>query len=72
MLLTFTTPLAKDATTALRKAGFRYSKVLQHWEGLAKRDDAAALAKVHGGTARQIAGTDGVARPAMTETGKAA
>ncbi len=69
MLLTFTTPLAKDATTALRKAGFRYSKVLQHWEGLAKPDDAAALAKAHGGTARQIAGG---AAASTTETGKAA
>ena len=69
MLLTFTTSLAKDATTALRKAGFRYSKVLQHWEGLAKPDDAAALAKAHGGTARQIAGG---AAATTTETGKAA
>lgn len=70
MLLTFTAALAKDATTALRKAGFRYSKVLQHWEGLAKPDEAEALAKEHGGTARRIAGT---ADATITEVaGKAA
>ncbi len=56
-LLTFATPLAKDATTALRKAGFRYSRVMQHWEGLARYDEANALAKAHGGTARQVGGT---------------
>ena len=37
VLLTFTAVLAKDATTALRRAGFRYSRVMQHWEGL-RRD----------------------------------
>ena len=57
VLLTFTAPLPKDATTALRKAGFRYSKVMQHWEGLARSDDADALAKAHGGTARRVGGT---------------
>ena len=60
MLLTFAAALAKDATTALRKAGFRYSKVLQHWEGLARPDDAEALAKEHGGTASRVGGTTGV------------
>ena len=58
LLLTFTTPLPKDATTVLRKAGFRYSKVLQHWEGLARFDEASTLAKAHGGTARRV-GTAG-------------
>jgi len=59
VLLTFATPLAKDATTALRKAGFRYSRVMQHWEGLARYDEASALAKAHGGTARPVGGTAG-------------
>jgi hypothetical protein len=59
VLLTFTAPLSKDATTDLRKAGFRYSKVMQHWEGLARFDEARALAKTHGGTARQIAAAPG-------------
>lgn len=61
VLLTFAAPLAKDATTALRKAGFRYSRVMQHWEGLARFDEASALAKAHGGTARQLGGTAGLA-----------
>ena len=60
VLLTFATPLPKDATVALRKAGFRYSKVMQHWEGLARYDEASALAKAHGGTARQVGGTTGL------------
>lgn len=55
VLLVFTTPLAKDATTALRKAGFRYSRVMQHWEGLSRFDEANALAGLHGGTARRVA-----------------
>ncbi len=55
LLLVFTTPLAKDATTALRKAGFRYSRVMQHWEGLSRFDEASALAGLHGGTARRVA-----------------
>ena len=54
ILLTFPAPLAKEVTANLRAAGFRFSKVLQHWEGLAKPDDADALAKPHGGTVRRI------------------
>ncbi len=61
VLLVFATPLAKDATTALRKAGFRFSRVMQHWEGLARYDDASALAKAHGGTARQVGSAAGLA-----------
>ncbi len=73
VLLTFTAPLSKDATTALRKAGFRYSKVMQHWEGLARPGDADALAKAHGGTTRQVGGigeTGG--QPEGTDAAKAA
>jgi len=66
VLLTFTTPLAKNATTALRKAGFRYSRVMQHWEGLARYDEASALAKAHGGTARQVGGTAGLSGGSKT------
>ncbi len=57
VLLTFEAPLLKDATAALRAAGFRYSKVMQHWEGLARFEDAGTLAKAHGGTARRVGGT---------------
>jgi hypothetical protein len=58
VLLTFSAPLAKEATAALRKAGFRYSKVMQHWEGLARPDDAEALAAAHGGTTRCVTAGD--------------
>ena len=78
-LLTFTALLPKEATTALRKAGFRYSRVMQHWEGLARPDDADALAKAHGGTARQVgrpsalaAVTTAADRPDGSATAKAA
>jgi hypothetical protein len=56
VLLIFTTALAKDVTTVLRKAGFRYSRVMQHWEGLARFDEAESLAQSHGGTARRVSG----------------
>jgi hypothetical protein len=56
MLLSFPTPLGKDATTALRHAGFRYSKIMQHWEGVARFDEAEALTQSHGGTVRRVSG----------------
>jgi hypothetical protein len=55
VVLTFAAPLGKDATMTLRRAGFRFSKVLQHWEGLAHHAEAEALATAHGGVARRIA-----------------
>jgi hypothetical protein len=57
IVLAFPTALDRDVTTALRAAGFRFNKVLQHWEGLARRDDAEKLATAHGGTLRRIAAT---------------
>lgn len=54
-MLTFPAALAKEATTQLRAAGFRFNKVLQHWEGLARFDEADSLIKAHGGTARRVA-----------------
>ena len=70
LLLVFTTPLAKDATIALRKAGFRFSRVMQHWEGLARFDEAGPLAKTHGGTARRVANS--ASHPGTTGTAEAA
>ena len=67
VLLTFPCALAKDATTALRKAGFRYSRVMQHWEGLARFDDATALATAHGGTARAVGTAGGLPEAEMPE-----
>jgi hypothetical protein len=70
MLLVFDAALPKDVTTALRKAGFRYSRVMQHWEGLARFDDASTLAEAHGGIARRV-GTAG-GQPGETRIAEAA
>jgi len=64
IVLTFPAPLPKDATTTLRQAGFRFSKVLQHWEGLARFADAERLAQAQGGEARRVAAAP--ALPAAT------
>ena len=56
VIVTFPAPLAKEATNALRAAGFRFSKVMRHWEGLALYDAASQLAADHGGTARRVGG----------------
>jgi hypothetical protein len=53
IVLTFPAALDRDATAALRAAGFRFNKVLQHWEGIAYPDDANKLATSHGGTLRR-------------------
>ena len=70
MLLVFEAALPKDVTTALRKAGFRYSRVMQHWEGLARFDDASALAEHHGGIARRVGAAGG--QPGETRIAEAA
>jgi hypothetical protein len=57
IVLTFPAALDREITTTLRAAGFRFNKVLQHWEGLARPDEAEELAKAHGGTLRRIAAT---------------
>src|SRR5579875_1400279 len=49
IVLTFSATLDREATTALRAAGFRFNKVLQHWEGLAQYPEAEKLAKAHSG-----------------------
>jgi hypothetical protein len=64
VVLSFPAPLAKDITATLRQAGFRFSKVMQHWEGLARFDEADSLAKAHGGAARRVAATSAVPSPA--------
>jgi len=55
IVLAFPAALGRDATTALRGIGFRFNKLLQHWEGLARFDEAAALAATYGGTVRRVA-----------------
>ena len=63
VVLTFPAALAKDITATLRQAGFRFSKVMQHWEGLARFDEAERLAAAHGGAARRVAATVSVPPP---------
>ena len=55
IVLAFPADLGRDATTALRGAGFRFNKLLKHWEGLARFDEADSLATAHGGTAQRVA-----------------
>jgi Conjugal transfer protein TraD len=55
IVLAFPAALGRDATTALRGAGFRFNKLLQHWEGLARFDEAEALSRAYGGTAGRVA-----------------
>jgi hypothetical protein len=66
IVLTFPAALARDATTMLRAAGFRFNKVLQHWEGLARFEEADRLVKAHGGTARRVATPPAPPAPAPT------
>ena len=63
IVLTFPTPLVRDATASLRTAGFRFSRVMQHWEGLAHYTEAERLAAAHGGTARRVATHDAAIQP---------
>ena len=65
IVLTFPATLDRDITTALRAAGFRFNKVLQHWEGLAHPDEAEKLAHAHRGTMRRIAATPPSPAPAL-------
>lgn len=66
IVLTFPSPLDREVTTALRAAGFRFNKVLQHWEGLARPDEGEALAKAHGGALRRVASVDTATQQTVT------
>jgi hypothetical protein len=68
IVLTFPAPLAKDATTSLRAAGFRFNRLMQHWEGLAHYTDAQRLAAAHGGTARRAATHNVTIQPLEADT----
>ncbi len=60
VVLTFPAAVTKEVTASLRAAGFRFNKMLQHWEGMARFDEAGRIAKQHGGTARRIAPVPGM------------
>ena len=54
--LVLSLPFSQPApvATALRTAGMRWNKVMRHWEGLARHEEVAALAKEHGGSVRRV------------------
>lgn len=54
LVLTLPSPATAPLQAGLRKAGFRWSKVLRHWEGMALYDEAAALAEEHGGAVQRV------------------
>jgi hypothetical protein len=68
IVLTFPAALSRDVTTTLRQAGFRFSRVMQHWEGLARFDEAESLANAYGGAARRVAATSAVPSPASVRS----
>jgi hypothetical protein len=57
IVITFPQALTKEATAPLRAAGFRFNKVMQHWEGLARFEEAEILAATHSGSARRVTPT---------------
>lgn len=68
IVLTFAAALPGAVTVTLRAAGFRFNKVLRHWEGLARLEDAESIASANAGTVRQMA----VISPASSELDTAA
>ena len=54
LVLTLAGPQPAPVTARLRQAGFRWSKVLRHWEGLARPDEATSLAAELGATLRRV------------------
>ena len=64
LVLTLAGPQPAPVTARLRQAGFRWSKVLRHWEGLARLDEARALAAELGATLRRVGGLEGEPSPA--------
>ena len=68
MVLTFPAAVGPDATTAPRVAGFRFNRVLQHREGLARAQDASMLAKAYRGTSRRVGASTPGPFPQLTLT----
>ena len=74
LVMTMPASQPADVTAALRAAGFRWNKVMQHWEGLARYDEAEVLAGEYGGTLRRMrpdastaVETNGAATPVAAE-----
>jgi len=58
IVLTFPAPLDKETMARLRSIGFRFNKVLRHWEGIASFEDAEELANAQGGNLRRMSRSD--------------
>lgn len=71
LILTLAAAQPTGVTARLRKAGFRWSKVLQHWEGLALYEEAQDLARELGGELRRVEGQPAT-QPAPPPGGAAA
>jgi Conjugal transfer protein TraD len=54
IVLTFRIPLGKDAAVRMRSIGFRFNKVLRHWEGVASVAHAEDLARAYDGEMQRI------------------
>lgn len=55
VLLTLPVDPTREAVARLRSTGFRFNRVLRHWEGFASFEDAEILAEEYGGTAKKVA-----------------
>jgi hypothetical protein len=55
VILTFATQPVPEVVAVLRADGFRFNRLLRHWEGLARIEEAEKLAQSHGGVARSVA-----------------
>ena len=55
IVLTFRDQLDKETAASLRSTGFRFNKVLRHWEGMATYADAEELAATYGGSVSRVA-----------------
>ena len=54
MVLTFPTSVSKETIAHLRANGFRFNKVLKHWEGIVNFEAAEKIATNHGGNLTRI------------------
>jgi hypothetical protein len=54
VVLTFQEQPDKEAAANLRSTGFRFNRVLRHWEGMANFAEAEEVAAQYGGNVRRI------------------
>lgn len=54
LTVTFPAPLPTEFSARLRRAGLRWNKLLQHWEGFVDHDAVAALAAEQNGSVRRV------------------